>query len=324
MYLKDIKWNGRNITELAITTGMRADDLICSLVSFILAYKKAFQFDCLNTKALGIDQCDLAKMDPAAALCAILNKLSSTDADLYKGLANLNKIVNGMNQNVANSLAADKYVGFDKDDVIPGFLSDKLKSAQSGTLNKKVDPKIGSYYEMVGFIPLGGQISIDPARIVDFDASGKGKANTDVAIYAICNGQNGTKNKLGRFPRWATDITKAGVTGGVDKFKVKLSNIEGFELDVNLETDNFQTSGANLPNLTEVDIPTNVNNDGFTFRPIGESIQVAAIMGTNSQYTFDHKHKVTGKIKHAPNPAAIAEIQMLPLYIDELPIQRIL
>lgn len=324
MYLKDVKWNGKNIAELAITSGMKADDLICSLVSFILAYKKAFELNCLNTKLIGLDSCDLSKMDPAGALCAVLNKLATTDADLYKGLARLDKIVGGLNTSISQTAQADKYVGFDKDDTIPGFLSDKLKSAQPGTLNKKSTTAAGSYFEMVGFIPLGGQISIDPARIVDFDASGKGKAGTDVAIYAICNGQNGTKNKLGRFPRWAADITKAGAIGGVENFKVKLLNIEGFELDVNLETDNFQSTGADLPNLTEVDIPTNVNNDGFTFRPIGESVQVAAIRGSNSQYSFEHKHKVTGKIKHAPNPTALQDISMLPLYIDELPIQRIL
>jgi len=324
MYLKDIKWNGKSVLELGITTGMKADDLICSLVSFIVAYKKAFAFGCLDTKALGLDSCDLSKLDPAGALCTVLNKLSSTDASLYKGLADLTKIVNGLNTSVSSSLQADKYVGFDKDDTIPGYLADKLKSAQSGTLNKKTDNKIGSYYEMTGFIPLGGQISIDPARIVDFDASGKGKINTDVAIFAICNGQNGTKNKLGRFPRWAADITKAGAIGGAATFKVKLTNIEAFDLDVNLETDQYQSTGSDIPSLTQIDIPTNVDNDGFSFRPIGESVQVARISGTGGSFNFEHKHKVTGKIKHEPNPLNIQAIEMLPLYIDELPIQRIL
>lgn len=324
MYLKDVKWNGKPVLELGISTGMKADDLICSLVSFILAYKKAFALNCLDAKALGLDTCDLSKLDPAGVLCTVLNKLANTDASLYKGLADLTKIVNGLNTNVATSLQADKFVGFDKDDTIPGYLADKLKSAQPGTLNKKNNDQVGNYYEMTGFIPLGGQISIDPARISDFDASGKGKVNTDVAIFAICNGENGTKNKLGRFPRWATDITKAGAIGGVSNFKVKLTNIEGFDLNVNLETDQYESIESSIPSLTEIDIPTNIDNDGFTFRPVGESVQVARISSTGGSFNFDHKHKVTGKIKHEPNPLNVQAIEMLPLFIDELPIQRIL
>lgn len=323
MFLKDIKWNGKNILELGIKTGMKADDLVCILVSYIIAHQKAFSFNCLQVKSFGLDQCDLSAMAPDQALCTILNKLASTDADLYKGLANLNKVISELNKSTQTTLQADKYVGFDKDDAVPGFLSDKLKSVQPGTLTPKSTTAAGKYYELSGFLPIGAQISIDPARVVDFDASGKGKANTDVAIFAICNGQNGTRNKLGRFPRWVTDITKAGATGGVEKFKVSLKNINAFELDVNLETDTFQSTGSNIPNLTEIDIPTNVNNDGFTFRPVGESVQVARIAGTSGTYGFEHKHKVTGKIKHAPNPAALEDIEMLPLYIDELPIQRI-
>ena len=324
MFLKDIKWNGKDILELGIKTGIKADDLICILVSYIIAHQKAFKFNCLQTKSFGLDQCDLSAMAPDQALCTILNKLASTDASLYKGLADLSKIVDSINKNTQQSLQADKYVGFDKDDTVPGFLSDKLKSAQPGTLNSKTNLTAGKYYELTGFLPIGAQLSIDPARINDFDGTGKGKAGTDVAIFAICNGQNGTKNKLGRFPRWVSDVTKAGATGGVSKFKVSLNNINGFELDVNLETDNYTSQNANFPNLTEIDIPTNINNDGFTFRPVGELVQVARIAGAGGNFSFDHKHKVTGKIKHAPNPATLEDIEMLPLYIDELPIQRIL
>lgn len=311
LYLNEVKYDGNSFIELAIKKGMKTTEVIHALACATAAVKKALDLDCLDYKGLGLDKCAIQKLDYDARLCAVLNKIVSTQLNFAKTLTTLNKVGDGS----TNIAASDNLVKISKDDTVAGYLGSKLVSTQPGTLVVSKSAANGDKMSLVGFVPLGAVIIIDGSRADAFDNTGKGKADTDCSCFAISNGQNGTRNRMGRFPRWATLVGKAGDIGGADEFKVALKNISAFELGIDLETSEYQGSGYN--NLSTETIELGAN--GF-----GNTKEIVTNNGLISSNSFTHKHTVKGKISHAPNPNAVEAIKLLPLYIDELPIQRIL
>lgn len=317
LYLSEIKYDGKSYAELGIKKGMKMDELICLLINTTLQIDKALKFDCLDYKALGLDRCDTDAMSPEKRMCTIINQIIAQQTSFNKSLATLSKL--GAGGSVAGIDATDSLVKISKTDAVAGYLQNKIVSNQSDVITV-ITGATGQpdSLQLTGFIPIGGVIMIDSNRITAFDNTGKGKPKTDCSIFAICNGNNGTRNRLGRFPRWAAEVAKAGAIGGTDQFTVKLSNLEAFDLDINLDTTQFDATAANFPNIIERDIPIG-SSTGMT-----TNVKVAGIASGSTNSNYSHSHKVQGKIPYKPNPNAIEKIAMLPLYIDELPIQRII
>lgn len=84
---------------------------------------------------------------------------------------------------------------------------------------------------LVGFIPIGGIIEYN-GSLGNFDQTGKGLASACLQNFALCNGQNGTKNKLGLVTAMATNIqggtplAQATISGDTDTL-TNVGNIKG-------------------------------------------------------------------------------------------------
>ena len=331
LYLSEIKWDGKSFAELAIKRGMPMDVLMCTMINATINLNRAFEFDCIDYKALGLDRCDIEPMSIDKRLCAILNAIVGKQNDFTKALANISKVSSGGSTTgitgttpstpgaTVPTTPTDSLVKISKDDKVPGYLQDKIISSQSDTLAIVKDATNGDKIVLTGFVPLGAVLMIDGSRATAFDNTGKGKPNTDCICFAISNGNNGTTNRLGRFPRWAQAIADVGKTGGAADFTVKLANMEAFDLPVDITTSTFDGSSTNLPNFGNVTVPMNWGNAGMT-----QTHDVLENRPGTTQSNFTHNHTVKGNVSNAPNPNAIEKILMLPLYIDELPIQRII
>jgi hypothetical protein len=90
------------------------------------------------------------------------------------------------------------------------FLTNSIKTCQGSSAINVLNPGTASVqFNFQGFVPIGGIIPWSGSTAGKFDTTGKGISGTDWCGWAICNGQNGTPNMVGRVPMMATNIAGA-------------------------------------------------------------------------------------------------------------------
>lgn len=319
LYAGDILWNGKSFFKEAIKKGMKLDQVITVLLNITCQLDKGFKFDCINLKEIGLDKCNFHEMSPADRMCTLINTILNSEKTLAKSFANLEKFVNQTlktpGTGTGNTAFTDQFVKASATDTTAGTLDQKIKSSQPGTLT--YNPTDLTF---TGFVPIYGCIMIDKAGINKFESTGLGKVNSDCWCYAISDGRNGTVNRMGRFPRWASAITDIGNTGGNKNFTVKISNIETFNIQVTGSIGASQYSGAPVVNADSSQAQGNqMGNIGIYDNLIPPNSQFGNVQlpVTNLDHTHDHNLV----IDHTN--VNVAAIDLLPLYIDEIPIVRI-
>jgi hypothetical protein len=287
-----------------VRTGMSMNDILCVMDQVVEALFVQIGYDCVDLEKLGIKCPD----KDADKKCLILNWLIDHLLQAEQDITNIYQIIT-LIQNT---------IGLLKDE--------KVKVRAAGVANYLENIIIAPASAMdvqndtitfMGFLPIGFQGTINPNRIGDFDATGKGKPNTDLWGLAIRNGNNGTQNVFGLFCMYTDDILNVGTIAGDADFLVDKVNIKSFTLPV---------TGIILDaldnNVTFKFDATNNLNGGP--RPNGFASNHS---GSVSEYqtkpaNFKHGHGFNLSVTHT-NPNA-TPIPLIPRHIKELPVERII
>jgi hypothetical protein len=308
---KDVIWKGKSLYNCKITRDMTNEQVVAVLVKGLEDIEKEIDLSQVKLKELGIyDQC---KLQYKNLLTEILNALISKDQSFAKTISDMQTQVNNIKQTADTD--TDEKVKVSPLDTTSGYLVDKITSQQKGTIKNT-----GSALVLMGFAPVGAVMMIDAGRVGDFDATGKGKPDTDVYGWAISNGQNGTRNMLGKFPRFVSNLADAGNTGGANTTFIGKENISSFDMAV---------SGAiNEALVPDIAPKFKVNYIMMSDGPGGGHVVLVHTNGlTGSKeinvmpFSVKHSHTFTLKASHSnPNPS---QLNIVPEYIYEIPIQRI-
>lgn len=308
---KDVFWKGKSLYGCKIKKDMTAEQVTAVLVEAIESIEKEIDLSQVQLQKIGIyDKC---KLQVKNLLTAVLNALITADEDFASTINDIQTQVNNVVQQI--SVAVDEKVKASSTDPTAGFLDSKIVSDQVGPISYNA----GSI-KLMGFLPIGAVIMIDAARVGDFDGTGKGKAGTDVWGFAISNGQNGTRNRLGKFPRYTANLVEAGNTGGSDTISITKDNIASFDLAVSGSIADALTDDV----FAKIRFNTNKIADGSggstLLLRLGDGLNGSNEMRTLG-FNVKHSHTFTLKSSHVnANPTAIS---ILPAYINEIPIQRI-
>jgi hypothetical protein len=307
--LKDVVHKGKTLFEW-IKHDMDLEQILICYAKVMIKVNKSIELDQVRLKELGInDTCNLPYEN---LLTTILNQLIEADVDINNAFSTLQKTINGIYDAV--SKVQDEKVKASAADNTSGFLSDKVKTLQPGTIVYN-----DSDITFVGFVPMSAVFYIAKDRVTDFDVSGKGKKGTDVYGYAICNGNNGTSNRLGLFPRYTDDVSKAGQKGGKKEFTVIKDNLESMDIPVNGSINNF--TGTQKGKLS-FDVNRISDGAGGSVNLLragdGSSGQQGAF---TTPIVLDHTHSFS--LQASLQNTSPVPIPLLPEHILEIPIQRI-
>lgn len=296
-----------------IKDGMTLKEAMSVLCGIIDDLEREIDLSGVKFTKLGI--ADRCKTKSKNILTDVINALIASDTTLGNLISQLQTQIN--NINTVLSTDTDEKVKVTSDSADAGYLVDKIISHQTGSIKYNEDDDT---LEIMGFAPLGSVMYIDRARLPDFDGTGKGKENTDVYGWAISNGQNGTRNRLGKFIRCVDDTANAGQSGGSNSITVKKENISSFTLPVTGSISNALTDDREV----SIKFDTSKIADGP-----GGSTQLLKLgtgqSGANTmksvKFNLAHSHSFALSASHA-NTSAIP-IDIVPAYIYEIPIQRI-
>jgi len=305
---RDVTYKGKGLCDCLIEKDMSLEEALEVYCKIVQDINKNIKLSCVKTGLIGIkDTCDL-KCDNL--LAEILNALIDSDI-------NINNSIDLINIRITNLIAsivvvADEKVKTSSADPTAGFLSDKIATAQPGTISTANDK-----LTFIGFAPVGSVMFINKSRLSDFEGSGKGKAGTDVYGWAIGNGQNGTVNRLGVFPMYTDDVNNAGTKAGANSVTLTPANIPGFNMNV---------TGTIAQALT-TPVQFQMKFDGI------------GTIGTGSNYALKGGNGLSGSWNVYTIPANLAHthtfdliatrvnsataISILPSFIKEIPIERI-
>lgn len=300
---------GKSLLLNNVKDGDKFNDLLFVLDKAIETLFKNDALDCINLKDLGIDCPDKNK----TKACIIMEWLTANLQTNSKSIATLTGVLNTIQTSVGN--LADEKVK-----VKAAGTSGYLESIISGPTtaisfeNNKIN--------FTGFIPVGARATINKNRLVDFDATGKGKIGTDLWGWAMRNGNNGLKNVMGHFPMFTDNIANADIIGGSKDFTISKDNIQTFSIPVSgtiaeaLENNvKFKVGYKHYRSFDGV-------NSGAS-KPIKD---IKSNTGDVDWFTdpanFKHSHGFNLKVDHTnANPTPIS---LLPLHIKEIPIERII
>jgi len=115
-------------------------------------------------------------------------------------------------------------------DIAGNLLGTNISSCPTSSI-QKTGQGANTMLKMVGFVPIGGVIEYN-GSLGNFDQTGKGLASACMDNWALCNGQNGTKNKLGLVTAMATNIQGASplasaIIAGDNDTLTNVGNIKG-------------------------------------------------------------------------------------------------
>lgn len=308
---KDVFWKGKSLYGCKIKKDMTAEQVTVVLIDAIESIEKEIDLSQVQLRKLGIyDKC---KLEVKNLLTAVLNALITADETFAATIQDIQTQINNVNNLIG--VASDEKVKASATDTAAGYLGDKIVSSQVGPIKYNQGT-----VELAGFLPIGAVIMIDASRVGDFDGTGKGKSGTDVWGFAISNGQNGTRNRLGKFPRFTTNLVEAGNTGGANSITITKDNIASFDLAVSgsiadgLADDVFAKIRFNTNKIAD-------GSGGSTLLlRLGDGLSGSNEMRTLG-FNVKHSHTFTLKSSHVnANPTAVS---ILPEYINEIPIQRI-
>lgn len=105
--------------------------------------------------------------------------------------------------------------------LIGNFIGSNILACPTSSI-KKTGTGSSTQLQLLGFVPIGGVIEYN-GSIGNFDQTGKGLASACMENWALCNGQNGTQNKLGFVTAMATQnipggtpLPQAVISGDID------------------------------------------------------------------------------------------------------------
>lgn len=183
----------------------------------------ALSLDCLNLKDYGI-KC--SEEDGRSLLCQLFEIILTNEQNLLKNYDNVLKYLTSV-QKLVSEVESTK-VKVTKESGTAKY----LKDAFAGSANHLTYDSAKDVLVLKGLVPIGMRAYISPVRINDFDNTGKGKEDTDLAGWAIRNGSNGLDNALGLYVKTATSLEEVGQKKGNNSYQLSLSNIKSFTLGV--------------------------------------------------------------------------------------------
>lgn len=278
--------------------------ILCVISGLVDELFKNDLLDCIDLDKLGIKCPD----KNVSRQCVIMNWMSdnilTTNQSITKLLQNVQILQQGIGV-LKDEKVKVKPAGTAK------YLEDILK-APAGVLTFANDT-----VTFGGFVPIGFRATISKSRLGDFDATGKGKPDTDLWGWAIRNGQNGLPNHMGMFSRNAAVLVDGDTIAGADSFTVSKQNIASFSIPVSgVITEALEN------NVTfKIDITNNINGgprrNGFATNHTG-----AVDEFQTKPANFKHTHSFALNVAHTNiNPVPI---DLIPKHIKEIPIQRII
>lgn len=298
------------VCDCGIEKGEMLDSALKKICKSIKSIRQALSLSGVPTGLLNIG-CELTEENLLSEILTILIKKSIS---LEGSIDSILQSISNINLNLQN--ATDKYVAVTQADANPGFLKDKISSEQYGAL------KIENGQIIIrGLVPVGTVVMINRSRLVDFTITGLGKPNTDVYGWAISNGANGTVNRLGKMPKYATDLTQAGNSAGSDTVSISPSNIPSITLPVSGTISDGLTSDVQI----EIDLNANRIKDGsggntdllrFTQYPALGPYKIKSIP---ISLKHSHNHSLSAKWQNNSQTA----LNILPAHILEIPIEKI-
>ena len=182
-----LEYQGKSLLMKNIKPGMKGNEILEIISCALEAIYKDLDLSCVDFSKLGIVLGACNNENVKLSLCSLFTTLAEQLSITNTNVSNLSQTVSGIQQTV-NSFT-DKFVKVNGLDTTAGYLSDKIYSDQPDTVSVLPD---NSKIKLHGFCPIGGIIGYNTADLSMFDATGKGKPNTDVWGFAMCNGKNGT------------------------------------------------------------------------------------------------------------------------------------
>jgi len=308
---KDVFFKGRSLYKCRIKRDMTLEEITAVLVSAVETIEKEIDLSQVQLKKLGIYEA--CKLQSKNLLTDIINALIAADASFGVLFEEIQTQINSLTTIISTS--SDEKVKASATDTSSGYLDTKIVSDQVGPITST-----GTAIKLMGFLPIGAVLYIDASRVADFDGTGKGKTGTDVYGFAISNGQNGTRNRLGKFPRFTTTLAEAGTSGGSNSITIKKENISSFDLAV--------SGSINEALVTDQEAKIKFNVNRIADGAGGSTLLLrfgTGQDGSNEMKTlgFSVKHSHTFTLKSSHVNATPTAISILPEYINEIPIQRI-
>lgn len=290
---------GNNVVD-----GMPLNDVFCVISELMDNLFKEIGYDCIDLKKLGIECLD----ENADKKCIILNWLIDGILDFREDITNILIKIQLLQTTIG--LLKDEKVKV-RAAGVAGYLENIIKGPAGSVVFSDND------VTFMGFVPIGFRGTINANRVSDFDATGKGKADTDLWGWAIGNGNNGTVNQLGLFKQNTSDILLADTIGGLAEFTIDKNNIKTFTLPVTGLINDGLENGVKF----KFDATNNLNggprSKGFASNHTG-SVSEYETKPAN----LKHTHTFTLNASHT-NPNVVP-IPLIPRHIKEIPIERII
>lgn len=303
---KDVIYKGKGLCDCVIDKDMTLEEALIVYCNMIKSLAKSVRLNSVNTGKLLIQ----GTLDPQTMLADILNSLIEADISIKNQITTITSSLTTLMSSINN--VVDEKVKVSSTDTA-GFLNTKLVGKQPGTVIASAD-KI----EFIGFAPVGSVMYINKSRLSDFDGTGKGKSGTDVYGWAICNGQNGTTNRLNKFPRYTDDVNAAGNIGGADSVTLAESNIPGFTMSV---------TGTISESLSAMQFQIKLNARHISDNAGGNALLLESGNGQNGPNNIwtipsnlNHSHAFDLQARRVNTAASFS---ILPSFIKEIPIERI-
>lgn len=308
---KDIIHKGKCFFGGKVVPDMKLDKVLEMYGCAILDMHKQTELSSVNLKKLDI--VDTCKLKYKNLLSEIINKLITSDISIEESIKTIQQAVNNFSKTLTN--INDEKVKVNVDDPESGYLADKIITPQTGCItvaNNKIS--------FIGFSPIGAVTYIDAGRVGDFDNTGKGKSNTDVWGWAFSNGQNGTRNRFGKFPRFIDTLASASKTGGSSQVALGSQHLPSFEIPVT----GTIADGLVGDRRVTLNFNTNKISDGAGGSTILLRLTAVGDGSQSMQSTvFNLAHTHTFNLKAKLDNPNVTKLDIVPEYIYEIPIQRI-
>lgn len=306
-----LEYQGKSLLYNNIKSGMTGNEILQVFSCALEELYGKLDLSCVDFSKIGLILSTCSDEDAKVTLCQLFNYLASKIFDINTRLNGIDAKINEINKTLSDF--TDKYVAINALDLSSGYLADKLISDQPNTLS--INPT-NSKMILHGFIPIGGIMYYDSkGSFSNFDPTGKGKINTDVWGFAMCNGSNGTHDLNGKFIKGSSTLSEQFTSAGNDQISISKTN---------LPTDSFSVSIAGN---------TSANSHSHTYlkpdtKIVGKNAgsgegAAADTFATANTSTETHTHSISGSATLKLNDGSQEKINLDPSHTKLLLIQRI-
>lgn len=304
---RNVLYPGKPLLNCNIETGMDYEQVTQVLAAAIELLHNNQSLDGLDLNAFGIE---CPPEDKGKLLNHLFDLLLKEQQALSLKVAQINNFYQTVQQSVGQ--IKDEKVKVSSSSTVGRFLEEAITGTPGRV--KVVSDKV----QITGLIPVGTRAFVNPNRVNDFDVTGKGKVGTDLEGWYIRNGQNGTDNALGRFPRYTDTLSSAGQKGGSNQIdKILMKNLEAFTLSVD--------GSISESLITPVKIKMKLGSKNKCFG-ISSCLSIlipdqnsAPGLYESEALNLKHSHSHTLSVKHTNN--APEPISIIPEHIKEIPIE---